>query len=116
MQIRLYDLQVEYIKHSPGKGKIISEAYKRYSDGKMHDFVAHICKKRKNNQKVPQLSSFSVKKRFPVKDSILREILRYHIEVPDLEQMAIFQKEKEKLDSLIESELKVLSGVVFLEK
>jgi hypothetical protein len=116
MQIRLFDWQIEYLKRNGNGCKILSEAFGRYSDGKIPKNVVQIAEKRKNKQKVPQILPFSVKKRFPVSDSAMRAILKYHIETPDTEQIEAFKLEKEKLDKEIESEMKLLSGVIFLEK
>ena len=116
MQIRLFDWQIEYLKRNGNGCKILSEAYSRYCDGKIPKSVVQNCKRRKNKEKVPQILPFSVKKRFPVSDSAMRAILKYHIETPDTELIEKFKIEKEKLDKVIESELKLLSGVIFLEK
>lgn len=110
MNIRLFDWQVERLKKARCSGAaILRYAFSRYKRGDFGEVVVqkeHVTESKKD---IPLLESYSIRQRFGVEDSLLREILRLHWEQPDYKEREKRQKEIDRLDKEISELLTAFS-------
>lgn len=112
--VRLYDWQVTKLKESGSSGaSILRHAVRRYRRGDF-DNVVQNKEKIKNKEKVPQLVSYSIKSRFDIPDSQLRDILTWHFEIRDKELCDKCSAEIKKLDAEIAEMMASITSVPYI--
>lgn len=116
MQIRLFKYQVDRLKAERCSGAaILRYAFKRYQRG---DFgsckVVQNTENSENKEKVPQLEPYSVKHRFGLPDSLLRQILDWHWSIPDEKFLKQCRDEVKRLDAEIDGLMQTVTGVKYI--
>lgn len=114
MNVRLFPDQVERLKKSVNGAEVIRIAFDRYKRGDFGRIVVRKAKKGKERSNVPHLQSYPVRKRLPVTDALLREILRRHWETPDTARRAKIAAEIARLDAEIDELMKAYTGVPYI--
>lgn len=115
MQCRLFDYQVDRLKAERCSGAaILRYAFKRYQRG---DFAnCKVVQNTENNgkaEKVPQLQPYTVKQRFGVPDSVLRQILDWHWSIPDEKFLKQCRDNVRRLDAEISGMMEAITGVPY---
>lgn len=123
MQIRLWKWQIDRLNAERGcsGAAVIRHAVKRYNRG---DFAK--CENVVQNndletsgEKVPQkwqLQGYSIKHRFDIPDSVMRNILAWHWLLPDEVLRAECSKEIKRLDNEINEMFKAYTGVPYIQE
>ena len=113
MNIRLFPDQVERLKKSGNGAAVLRYAYDRYKRGDFGRIVVQKADKKAKAQTVP-LASYPVRCRLPVKDAVLREILRRHWLTPDTVRNAQMAAEIATLDAEISELFRAYTGVDYI--
>lgn len=113
MNIRLFPDQVERLKKSGNGAAVLRYAFDRYKRG---DFGRIVVQKADKKQKPPTvpLACYPVRRRLPVKDAVLREILRRHWQIPDTARNAQMAAEMASLDAEISELFRVYTGMEYI--
>ena len=113
MQIRLFDYQVDRLKAEKCPGAaILRYAVKRFNRGDFANVVRNT-EKAENKEKVPQLIPYTIKHRFGIPDSVLRQILDWHFAIPDEKFLNQCRDNVKRLDAEISGMMETITGVPY---
>lgn len=112
MTIRLFTWQVEKLKQSKYPVEVLRRAYARYSKGEL--CVVQSMSAERGHVDCTTLTPFTIRKRFPVSDSEMREILTKHWSNPDMKQRRKLEMEIKKMDGEIDEWFKMYANKPYI--
>lgn len=109
MTIRLFTWQVQKLKESKYPAHILRRAFSRYERGDFKDVVQNALEN-KEYVKCTTLTPFTIRNRFPIPDSEMRNILTMHWENPDLKWRLSLDEELKRAESELDELFRAYTG------